>query len=105
MFLVSSFHENLESGFFQFSFCFIRVVSFCQIMIEGCAGVLWMTDGHFWKVKVIDGMDGNGGGNGGILPLHVRLANQDSSYNETKTDNATPENLCCPGLRKISVRK
>ena len=64
-----------------------------------------MTDRHFWKVKVIDGMDGNGGGNGGILPRLVRLANQDSGNNETETDNATPENLCCLCLRKKSVRK
>ena len=62
-------------------------------MIEGCVGVLWMTDRHFWKVKVIDGMDGNGGGNGGILPLLVRLANQDTSSNKAKTDDSEPNNL------------
>ena len=59
-----------------------------------------MTDRHFWKVKVIDGMDGNGGGNGGILPCLVRLANQDSGNNETETDNPRPQNLCCPGLKR-----
>ena len=67
-------------------------------MIEGCVGVLWMTDRHFWKVKVIDGIDGNGGGNRGILPLLVRLANEDSGTNETETDDARPKDLCCPGL-------
>ena len=61
-----------------------------------------MTDGHFWKVKVVDGMDGNGGGDGGILPRLIRLANQDSGNNETKTDNPRPENLCCPRLRKYT---
>ena len=100
MFIVSSFHENLESRFFQFSFGFIRVVSFCKIMIKSCARVLWMTDRHFWEIKVIDGIDCNGCGNGGILPRLVRLANQDSGNNETETNNARPENLCCPCLRK-----
>ena len=65
-----------------------------------------MTDGHFWKVKVVDWMDGNGGGNGGILPSLVRLADQDSGNNETETDNARPEKLCCPGLRKtVYIKK
>ena len=81
------------------------IASFCKVMIEGCVGVLWVTDRHFWKVEVIDGMDRNRGGNGGILPYLVRLADQDSSTNETETDNARPENLCCPRLRKKLVRK
>ena len=76
------------------------IASFSKIMIEGCARVLWMTDNHFWKIEVINGMDRNRSGNGGILPLFVRLANQDSGNNETDTDNPRPENLCCPGLRK-----
>ena len=51
------------------------VVSVYKVVIESCAGVLWMTDRHDGEVEVVDGMDCNGGGNRGLLPFLVRLPN------------------------------
>ena len=62
-------------------------------MIEGSVGVLWRTDGHNREVKVVDGVGGDRGGNRILLPILVRLSNQDSSPNEAKTDDDKPKNL------------
>ena len=59
-------------------------------MVESSVGVLWRTDGHIGKVQVVNGMGGDRGGDGVLLPLLVRLANQDSSTDETKADNTEP---------------
>ena len=53
----------------------ISVASFYKIMVEGSVGVLWRTDGHIGKVQVVDGVGGDRGGDGILLPLLVRLAN------------------------------
>ena len=42
------------------------------------------------EVKVVDGVGGDRGGDGILLPLLVRLPNQDSSTNEPKADNESP---------------
>ena len=59
-------------------------------MVEGCVRVLWRTDGHNGEVQVVDGVGGDGGGNGILLPLLVRLANKDPRANEPKADNSKP---------------
>ena len=59
-------------------------------MVEGSVGVLWRTDGHIGELKVVDGVGGDRGGNGILLPLLVRLANQDSSSDKPKADNYKP---------------
>ena len=51
------------------------VANFDKIMVEGGIGVLWRTDGHIGKFQVIDGVGGDRGGDGILLPLFVRLAN------------------------------
>ena len=56
-------------------------------MIERSVGVLWWTDGHLGEVQVVDGVGGDRGGHRIVLPLLVRLANQDSSSDEPKTDD------------------
>ena len=56
-------------------------------MVEGGVGVLWRTDGHIGELKVVNGVGGDRGGDGILLPLLVRLANQDSSSDEPKADN------------------
>ena len=56
-------------------------------MVEGGVGVLRRADGHDGEVKVVDGVGGDRGGDRILLPLLVRLANQDSSPDETKADN------------------
>ena len=60
-------------------------------MIQRSVGVLWWTDGHLGKVQVVDGMGGDRGGDGILLPFVVGLANQDSGTEETETDNTKPE--------------
>ena len=88
--LVSLLCEDLFGSFSQFFSVFIRVRSiagFDKIMVEGSVGVLWRTDGHLGKVKVVYGMGGDRGGDGILLPLFVRLADQDSSSDEPKTDD------------------
>ena len=56
-------------------------------MIDRSVRVLWRTDGHLGEVQVVDGVGGDRGGDGILLPLLVRLANQDSSSDESKADN------------------
>ena len=63
-------------------------------MVEGSVGVLWRTDGHLREVQVVDGVGGDRGGDGILLPLLVRLTDQDSRTDEPKADNTEPENLC-----------
>ena len=63
-------------------------------MVESSVGVLWRTDGHIGKVQVVDGVGGDRGGDGILLPLIVRLPNQDSSTYEPKADYKNPYNLC-----------
>ena len=56
-------------------------------MVEGSVGVLLGTDRHIREFKVVDGVGGDRGGDGILLPLLVRLADQDSSSDEPKADN------------------
>ena len=56
-------------------------------MVESSVGVLWRADGHIGEVQVVDGVGGDRGGDGILLPLLVRLSNQDSSSDEPKADN------------------
>ena len=63
------------------------VPSFDKIMIESSVGVLWRADGHIGEVQVVDGVGGDRGGDGVLLPLLVRLPYQDSSSDEPKADN------------------
>ena len=97
MLLVGLLHKDLIGSPFQCLPVFIRensVASFNKIMVESSVRVLWRTNGHNGKVEVIDGVGGDRGGDRVLLPILVRLANQDSSTNETKTDNDKPNNLC-----------
>ena len=76
---------------------FIRkcsIAGFDKIMVEGGVGVLRRADGHDGEVKVLDGVGGDRGGDGVLLPLLVGLANQYTSPDEPKADNTEPENLC-----------
>ena len=63
------------------------VASFDKIMVEGSVGVLWRTDGHIGEVQVVDGVGCDRGGDGFLLPLLVRLSDQDSSSDEPKADD------------------
>ena len=56
-------------------------------MVERSVGVLWRTDGHLGEVQVVDGVGGDRGCDGILLPFLVRLAYQDSSSDEPKADD------------------
>ena len=75
-------------------------------MVEGSVGILRRTYGHLREVQVVDGMSGDRGGDGILLPLLVRLADKDSSPDEPKADNNQPKNLCWFCLKwKLQRRK
>ena len=71
-------HKDPISRSFQSCFVFVRegsIASFDKIVVESGIGALWRTDGHNGEVEVVDGVSGDGGGDGIFLPLLVRLAN------------------------------
>ena len=75
---MSRLREDLISSFPQYVFAVIRersVANFDKIMVEGSVGVLWRTDSHIGEVQVVDGVGGDRGGDGVLLPLFVRLTN------------------------------
>ena len=83
-------HKDPKGRSFQSRFVYVRessIASFYKIMVEGGVGVLRRADGHDGEVKVFNGVGGDRGGDGLLLPLLVRLANQDSSSDEPKADN------------------
>ena len=65
----------------------ISIASLYEIMVEGSVGVLWRTNGHLGEVQFVDGVGGDRGGDGILLPLLVGLANQNASPDEPKVDN------------------
>ena len=70
-------HENLIGSSSQYFSVFIREISnanFHKIVVKGGVGALWRTDGHLGEVQVVDGVGGDRGGDGILLPLFVRLA-------------------------------
>ena len=96
------FDEYFIGSLFQCLFLLVRegsIASLGEIMVEGSVGVLWWTDSHNREVKVVNGMGGDRGGNRRFLPLTVRLADQDTSSDEPKTDNPQPQKLGWPGLK------
>ena len=87
---MSLLNEDLIDSFSQRFSVFIReglIASFDKIMVEGGVGVLRRADGDDGEVEVLDGVGGDRGGDGILLPLLVRLPNQDSSSDESKADN------------------
>ena len=67
-------NEDFIGSFFQFPPVFIRersITSFYEIMIEGGVGVPWRTDGHLREIQVVDGVGGDRGGDGILLPLLI----------------------------------
>ena len=96
------FHGDLEEGLLQCSSLLLReaaITSIDKVMIEGGVGALWRTDGHDGEVQVVDGAGGDRGGHRGLLPLLVRLADQQSGSQETKADHHSPEDFEGPGLK------
>ena len=63
------------------------VASLDKVIIEGGVGVLRRTDGHDGEVQVVNGVGGDRGGNRILLPILIRLSNEDSSRDESNTNN------------------
>ena len=75
---------------FQSRFVFggdCSIASFDKIMVEGGVGVSRRTDSHDGKVEVVDGVGRDCGGDRILLPLLIRLGNQDSSSDESETND------------------
>ena len=66
---------------------------FDKIMVEGSVGVLWRTDCNIGKFQFFDGVGGDRGGNGVLLPLLVGLAYQDSGNNKPNANNQNPKSF------------
>ena len=101
---MSLLYKDIIGSFFQDCSVFVRdssIASFDQIMVEGGVGALWRTDGHNGKVQVVDGAGGDRGGHRGLLPLLVRLADQQSCSQETKADHPSPEDFEGLGLEDM----
>ena len=69
------------------------IASFDKIVIKSGVGVLWWTNGHIGKVQTFYRVGGDRGGNRRLLPLMVGLCDEESSNDEPKTYNPTPNNL------------
>ena len=66
--------EDLKGSFSQCLSVFIReisIASFDKIMVKGSVGVLWRTYSDIGEIQVIDGVGGDRGGDGILLPLFV----------------------------------
>ena len=90
-------NEDLIGSSSQCCFVLIRersIARFDKIMVEGSVGVLWRTDGHLGEVQVIDGVGGDRGGDGILMPLLVRLANQNSCPDKSNGNNTKPKKFC-----------
>ena len=71
-------NEDVICSVSQLLFVFVgesSVASFDKIMVQSSIGVFWRTDGHIRKFQVVDGVGGDRGGDGILLPLLVRLGN------------------------------
>ena len=68
-------------------------------MVESGVGALWWTNSHRREVKVVNRMSGDRRGNWRLLPLLVRLADQEPSNDKSKTDDPKPQDLCVSGLK------
>ena len=101
IFFLGFVHENLIGRFPQFSSIFRRkgpIANLYKIIIQGSVGSLWRADGHDGKVQVVDRAGGDRGSPRRLLPLLVRLADQQSCSQKTKADHTSPEDFEGPGL-------
>ena len=62
-------------------------------------GALGRTDFDCGEIQPSDGVGGDGGGYGGLLPVSVGVVDQDPGYSETYTDYQEPQYLAGFRLR------
>ena len=94
--------KNIEGSFLQSFSHFVRerpVTSFDEVVVESGVGFSRRTDGDHREVQILDGMGGDRGGDRRLLPLFVRLTDQITSTDKSKTNNQKPCSLCSLGLK------
>ena len=108
------FYKELICCFFQGISVLFRerfVASLDKIMVEcswspleAIVDVLWRTHCDNGEIEVVDGVGGDRGGDWLLLPLLVRLPDQQPSSDETSAHNYHPQNLGTLGLNLNGVR-
>ena len=95
--VIVGFNGKYVSGSFRQSFPLaIRkasIAGFDKVMVKGGVGALWRADGHKGEVKVFNGMGGDRGGYGILLPIFIRLTYKSSYSNEANRHNSNPNDL------------
>ena len=76
----------------------MSVASLDEVMIEGSVGAPGRTDCDRGEVQLSDGVGGDGGGYGGLLPVRVGVIDEVYCTKETTEDHKAPQNLAWSGL-------
>ena len=88
--------KNVSGSFLQGFLLAIRkasIAGFDKVMVKGGVGALWRADGHNGEVKVFNGMGGDRGGYGILLPIFIGLTYKSSCSNEANRHNSNPNDL------------
>ena len=94
-------HNMMEKKIRQFD----KIIVECSWSpLEAIVGVLWRTHRDNGEIKVVDGVGGDRGGDWLLLPLLVRLPDQQPSSDETSAHNYHPQNRGTLGLNLNGVR-
>ena len=81
------------------------IVSFDQVMVQGCIWAPRGADCHRWKVQLLNWIGGYGGGHRGLLPSQVGFADQQNGDDKTWANCHSPSKLVGFGLDKDSGMK
>ena len=73
-----------------------------EVMVEGSVGAPGRTDCDHREVQFRDGVGGDGGGYGGLLPVSIGVVDQIGCNQETCAHNKEPQKLTTLTLIKTS---
>ena len=93
---VIKIHHGVVQLFLQGFLLAIRKASIAgldKVMVKGGVGPLWRADGHNGEVKVFNGVGGDRGGYGILLPIFIGLTYKSSCSNEANRHNSNPNDL------------
>ena len=75
--VIVGFNGKYVSGSFLQGFLLVirkdSIAGFDKVMIKGGVGALWRADGNDGEVQVVNGVGGDRGGYGILLPIFIRL--------------------------------